>query len=187
MIEIHGMQCCAFEELVGISNTKPAQVLQDIVYNVLDETFFGNWLEGDPDFEEMLADIGLLDRVKKTLSFPSDEVMLKGIKKTLKGDLKPAGGYVFTQATRHRDINRVGYGFKLDREIQKLDIGPVMWAATVKNPNSGNWVVMFVWVIDRERFENYVSNLLFEVLKKAIKEQGKGLLDYLKKYKESRR
>ncbi len=54
--------------------------------------------------------------------------------------------YIFTQARKTKA--QAGYGFDLANYIENNGLGVVRHSDTAKNPNSGNYVTVFVWTVN---------------------------------------
>lgn len=55
--------------------------------------------------------------------------------------------YIFTQAGNSRA--RKGYGYELAAYILKHGLGTVSGSTPARNPNSGRYVTVFTWTIDK--------------------------------------
>jgi hypothetical protein len=63
--------------------------------------------------------------------------------------------FIFSQAMTRKI--RSGYGFRLAAYITKNQLGTVTASDSAVNPNSGNYIVVFVWAVDRKAISSWAK------------------------------
>lgn len=75
-------------------------------------------------------------------------------------DLHPQRGscaaFIFTSAHSRPNVRR-GYGHRFMNFIYKHGLGSVEVVHLPKNPNSGNYVIMFIWKVDWKALSKYAK------------------------------
>lgn len=89
-----------------------------------------------------------------------DEAEIKHYAENVVDDKFSAAHAIFTQASRTR--KKSGYGFNLARYVEKNNLGTVIASAPAKNPNTGNYIVTFVWTINHKELVRYLTKLFKE-------------------------
>lgn len=134
MIDFNILTCCGLVELDGISYSKsPTNIFIDIFDCCV-----------PCDYYTVIA----------------DETEIKHYAEDAVHDKFSAAHAIFTQASRTR--KQSGYGFNLARYIEKNNLGTVIASAPAKNPNTGNYIVTFVWTINHKELVRYFTKLIKE-------------------------
>lgn len=80
-----------------------------------------------------------------------------------------AGSLIFTQADR--SYNEIRYGVRFAADVTKRKLGKVIAIPRYTNPNTGNTISVFVWVINKAGLLRYAKKVrdAKEPAKKSVK------------------
>lgn len=131
-LDISNTSCCGLDELHGIAEEQPENILEALVQHVY-----------HPARPEYRYDYKTSKQVETGRTIPEKWTT--------------NAFYLFTQATNDEEGLDDPYGDRLKAFIEGHNLGTVAMTESRVNPNSGNEVTVYVWAVDQTAFRKFAK------------------------------